>query len=423
MSSNKDSTIPSIVFDFDITNYTFSDIETFFHLDSNKIYGKDDIEKIESTLRTQLLSSGHLDKRFVPSCIAFLKKAKEWIIDIRCKSIGPTTLPTFPIQDTINIPRTITGANTEEPRENREIVIRPETQYIYTSNQDYVRGIINPLDKRVITRYLSIDSKFRTSGENSSNFTITIPSKLIKVVSMELLSIEIPQTYYNIHNKNSFFWISFNNDSHLQFISIPEGNYQTVSSLTQAITNAFTVAGISLQCNNTTNGIIQFSIVGTPSFSSFHLYFGYSKQGIIDKNEDSNGMLGWLLGFLGNEYVSNDLSPIIGIAPCLLQTVSYLYLAVNDFTNHVNNGFIALQNQSFIQPDILARIPIAPLTDTTTSFLIYSPSTMISTIREYFGPVELSKLHIRVYDSYGRIFSFQNRDISFCLRIHTMHDM
>jgi nitric oxide reductase large subunit len=48
--------------------------------------------------------------------------------------------------DTSNTPLSKTPLTRET-----ELIKRPETQYIYTNNSDYLPGVINPLNKRIIT--------------------------------------------------------------------------------------------------------------------------------------------------------------------------------------------------------------------------------------------------------------------------------
>ena len=49
--------------DLDIRNYSISDMEKFFRLNSSAKYTASDIELRESEIREQLLSSGHIHKQ------------------------------------------------------------------------------------------------------------------------------------------------------------------------------------------------------------------------------------------------------------------------------------------------------------------------------------------------------------------------
>jgi hypothetical protein len=58
--------------DLNIDNYSVTDLEKFFRFKSKK-YIEQDIEEREYEIREQLLSSGHVNKKFKRDLIIFLK--------------------------------------------------------------------------------------------------------------------------------------------------------------------------------------------------------------------------------------------------------------------------------------------------------------------------------------------------------------
>ena len=44
-------------------------------------------------------------------------------------------------------------------------------------------------------------------------------------------------------------------------------------------------------------------------------------------------------------------------------------------------------------------------------------------IRIYFGPTDISKLHIKLFDEFGRIVDLNNGDYSFTLDIDVLYDL
>ena len=48
---------------------------------------------------------------------------------------------------------------------------------------------------------------------------------------------------------------------------------------------------------------------------------------------------------------------------------------------------------------------------------------LITTSRQYFGPVDIQKLQIQLLDEYGRILNLNNMDYSFCLSFQTIYDL
>jgi hypothetical protein len=97
---------------------------------------------------------------------------------------------------------------------------------------------------------------------------------------------------------------------------------------------------------------------------------------------------------------------------------------VNDYNNNVNNGFFSAFNNSILNNNILARISIIR-TNPTQSFDIVNQNNLsvITSPRQYFGPVNIQKLHVQLLDGYGRIIDLNNMDYSFCLTFHSTYDL
>jgi hypothetical protein len=92
---------------------------------------------------------------------------------------------------------------------------------------------------------------------------------------------------------------------------------------------------------------------------------------------------------------------------------------------HVNNNFFSAFNSSILNKNILARITLI-----STSFSISAISSIqqnnlsiITTPRDYFGPVNITNLTIQLLDEYGRVINLNNMDFSFCLNLVTVYDL
>jgi hypothetical protein len=48
---------------------------------------------------------------------------------------------------------------------------------------------------------------------------------------------------------------------------------------------------------------------------------------------------------------------------------------------------------------------------------------LVTTPREYFGPVNLYAMNIQLLDEYGRIVDLNNMDFSFCLTLTITYDI
>ena len=70
--------------------------------------------------------------------------------------------------------------------------------------------------------------------------------------------------------------------------------------------------------------------------------------------------------------------------------------------------------------NILARISLqANLFNT----LEQNNLNLITTPRDYFGPVNLQIMNIQLLDEYGRILDLNNMDFSFCITLTTIYDL
>jgi hypothetical protein len=49
--------------------------------------------------------------------------------------------------------------------------------------------------------------------------------------------------------------------------------------------------------------------------------------------------------------------------------------------------------------------------------------SLITTPRQYFGPVDIQKLNIQLLDEYGRVIELNNMDYSFCLTFVSVYDL
>jgi len=89
----------------------------------------------------------------------------------------------------------------------------------------------------------------------------------------------------------------------------------------------------------------------------------------------------------------------------------YCFLAVNDSNNNVN-ATIVTTNSSLMANNLLARI----------SFPDMLPPVVIHTPREYFGPVNITKLEVQLLNADGTpTITIQN--FNFCLEFEILYDL
>jgi hypothetical protein len=93
---------------------------------------------------------------------------------------------------------------------------------------------------------------------------------------------------------------------------------------------------------------------------------------------------------------------------------------VDDHNNNVNNGFYSAFNSSLLNNNILARIT---LQSRFFDVQLSNNLNIVTTPREYFGPVNITTLNIQLLDEYGRVVDLNNMDFSFCLTLITEYDI
>jgi len=439
--------------DLNINNYTIKDIESFFKLKKYIDYTQSDIELREYEIREQLLQSGQIDKRFKADLLDFLTTAKEWLIIVKCKKSSDTDIPTVIPKnyklDTMDLP-TIEKIPTRE----NELVKRTDTTFLYTSPSDYLPGILNPLNTRVITKCINIDTRYRDNiyATQCSDFVLQLPMRLTKVVSMQLAALEFPVTFYGISSYygNNFLYLAVEYikidesvPSNLtgetltveKTFIIPDGNYNAVDFIDclNHLLSPKNIEGefvepycifsyIHFKLDISTSG----SGSGKVTIDTHCEYRANIKEIKMDFTRDIHGnpdsiklssKIGWNLGFIRPKYSG----AYCYTAETIIEpsTIRYIYLAVDDFTTSSNNHFISVFNNSFFSPDILARISIK---GSYFSLLMENDYTIISEPRNYFGPVDIQKLRIRLFDENGRILSMNHSNFSFCLNLKLLYD-
>lgn len=308
------------------------------------------------------------------------------------------------------------------------------TPFANSFPNEFYPGTINPLKKKTLRQYLNVDTRFRENyyGTSSTNFLLSLPMQFNDVLSLQLNAIEIPTNFYVISKLtgNNFFTIIVNGESAV--ITIPDGNY-TIKGMLNILNEAMfkfdnQFKGIIFQDNlSNGNGTGQI-VVGInesyitsnfqPVIESISLDFQADKTGIQDRNTPLPLKFGWLLGFR-NGYYENSLVYISEGIPDLTGP-KYIYLVVDDYNNNVNNGFYSVFNSSILNKNILARISLQA---NVFNCLIENNLNIVTTPRQYFGPVNITNLQIQVLDEYGRILDLNNTDYSFCLTLQTSYDI
>jgi hypothetical protein len=294
---------------------------------------------------------------------------------------------------------------------------------VQSYNNPLSSGSINSIKRMTQTTYLNLNSCFRTNyyASSSTDFFYTLPSKISNVVSMRLSSIELqPNCWYSFSaaRKNNNFQIEAidsNHDSVFIDVIIPDGNY-TADTLTNFLNNTYFYKSSSIGAFpfieffiDGITGKTMFRMIHGYNITSFSLYFTY---GLTDQNLMERA--GWILGFRLATYLEiidhvqsealydNDLS-------------RYIYFSVNDFQYNKNNLNIVGFDQSSMEENILTKIPFSQCNG------VYLDQYSFK-MRKYNGPINLSRIQVKILDKFGKTVDLNYMDFSFTLELETLYE-
>lgn len=409
-------------FDLNIDNYNRDELIEMFELP--KYFDRNIVDIKEARLKDSIMNNKEINKQTQVKTLDFLIKAKNIILN---NSTQQKNVSFQEKNDDFYNSSYELKSSTLENNEEHMIQVRPEKPYLSSFPSEFFSGVINPIKKRTIKKNLNIDTKFRENyyTSSASNFNFSLPINMNDVLQMQLSAIELPTSFYVISKQygNNFFSITVDASASI-VINIPDGNYDQLTIM-DTINNQLTLAGFSnvVFTINITNGptgsgqtLVGFS--DSTTHTKLELNFQADRYGVADRNTPLPLKLGWMLGFrngiyTGNlNYVSEGITDISG--------PRYLFLVVDDYNNSVNNNFYSAFNSSILNKNILARIS---LQSNTFNILQQNNLNLITTPREYFGPVNIQTMNIQLLDEYGRIVDLNNMDFSFCVTLTTVYDL
>jgi hypothetical protein len=414
-------------FDLNIENYTKDELIQMFDLPNN--FDRNIIDIKETKLRDNISNNREISNETKLQTLKFITEAKNIILKFLQKQNPTNTIEKFK-NNLSNIYHTdyeLKSSNLISTDEHM-VQTRKEKPYVNSSPSEFFSGIINPLSKRTIKKNLNIDTRFRENyfSSTSSNFNLSLPLNINNVVQMQLSAIELPTTFYVISKQygNNFFRLTVNTLSTI--VTIPSGNYDQTTIMT-AINHQLFLLGapynlvafvLNLTGGTTGTGQTLVGEITAGTVASIELDFQTDKNGNDDRGTPLPLKLGWLLGFRNGNYVNNLNYVSEGILD--VSGPNYIYLVLDDYNNNVNNNFYSAFNSSILNKNILARISLQA---NPFNVLQQNNLNIVTTPREYFGPINLQTMNVQLLDEYGRILDLNNMDFSFCITLTTAYDL
>lgn len=417
--------------DLEITNYTIEELETFFKLPPN--YTIDNVIQKEDELKTKIMKSDELSKKKKNDITTFFKE--------------------------------ITKLLTEKLR---PVIKYEEPPITHVKQEEIVLSNMNPIEKRTMTKSLCIDTLFRENYDKtySTDYLYKLPNPINNVVSLQLTSFEFPNmiNFFSQDNLSNTFEITLYNvntgeydasgeliyENNTVTLEIPDGNYMSTEFVTM-LNNLFSSSEvIGLKFLKVDIDIETHTVIRTYNSSIDQTTIGQFPYDLSDNNYSPDFYFklnfevetkplyktaGWMMGFRNKTYTVTQSDIYVSLIDAeypityegFLKSESsygstmdnYIFLEIDDFhNNYPTNTFTSINATSYIGKNILARIV---LTSGAHTIVMDNAADGIFKRREYFGPIKLEKLKIRILNRFGDVVNLKQNDYSFVLELKQIY--
>jgi len=235
----------------------------------------------------------------------------------------------------------------------------------------------------------------------------------------------MPKSLYLIskNNKNNIFEIMVtmiheqNIESKTYNIEIPEGNY------TATLLEDFLNKTYFFESNNDDNNLlkhIRFSINPYNNKTTFEILNEFINISLTFSDEYNDNPLitfGWLCGFRMTSYL-NITNNITSEGIFDNGNEKYIYVIINDYQYNTNHMNIVGFDKSVLNENVIAKV----LFKNNNSSFILNDNNPLAQMREYNGPVNISKLHIKLIDKFGSIINLNNMDIALTIQFEILYE-
>lgn len=173
--------------------------------------------------------------------------------------------------------------------------------------------------------------------------------------------------------------------------------------------------------------------------NGFQLIFTVDSEGHRNLAENIMMRLGWKLGYRLGTYRSFG-GPSLNIeaqkkyftsASVMSEGITqvtpprYVYISIDDGNRAASNSFTVTFAESTVDQNIIARLNYAAEVNANGAYQIASGAGLdnaMNRTRQYFGPVDINRLTLRLIDEYGRLVNLNNMDWSMTLSFEQLYD-
>ena len=278
--------------------------------------------------------------------------------------------------------------------------------------------IMKNVSKTLKEKIVNIDTKYRTDYDYKSYASVNMVfgERLTEVRSMEVVSIDIPFTFYNFYGDNC-------QDDGNNYLRIKNGGTSKILTITPNYysTDALLTTEINLQLNNLSLGTdISYSVVNNKSYfkSKTNSYSLATNVDICGNPYEMNNQnnFGYSLGFRDTSY---NLTTAGLYSESLLtrKTPRHLFLALNEYSQGNTNSFVSPLEKTNQSKNIIAKICLPTANFGDTIIVNKMNGLLVSEVRKYLEKVNIQRMNLQLLDDAGRVIHLNGADFSVCLRL------
>jgi hypothetical protein len=415
---------------YDLDNYSQNDLCDMFDIKLDDNFNKTILNNNYNKMITNVKSELHIPDSEKDNILLFLEKAFKKLLekDAEYKLTEGNFMP--------NLEKN-TVFSKDKP------VIKKEFKKELTS-------VINPMKTKIVTKLLNINTLFRKNyyNQKSSDFIIDLPDTIKNVTCITLVNTEIPNTIYTFSSEigtNEFTIETYDNNyanKKNTTVRIKNGNY-SVQSLVDYLnkyvfspsTGTKELKRIACTYDTITQKIIFFrdkrlDISGGDPLAN--RYFNIDWRLKNNKNRSIQLNMGWVLGYRKEYYsydedyvdisnVSFDKGEGFEAEACFQNNLGqrYIFLSIDDYNKNFAKSFFSPFEDAVINDNNI----FAKINNDSDSFNYTNGDIDFQYKRQYFGPVDLMKLRIKLLDEYGRVISLNNTDYSFTIKLDQLYNV
>mgnify|MGYP001210245476 CR=1 FL=1 len=273
-------------------------------------------------------------------------------------------------------------------------------------------------NKRIMKVHLAIDSRDRNKKINSNNKTYSDPNDyqitinkyktFRNVISVRLIEAMIPNSQFLINNNNKYLDIILPTASIETNVELIPGNY-TASSLGSHIAIQLNAAladvGIAGTFTVALNSTTTYKTTISHDTTDFTLLF--------ETGLNANCSIAHVLGF-EKEDVTSSSNTIDSVYAYHINSSKYVDLKIDE----IPDIGTTIDIKEDVQNQILKRIPL----DVDFGREQYYRANDLDRLYNYFNPIELSKLNIKILSDNGKIYDSNRIDNYFILELLMLQD-